>query len=261
MFLKQIKYGLVVLIACSFNLHADDIIVSRIPVSEHLPSNTVCLMFQDREGYIRLGTQNGFCRYDAYEMKSFRSEVSRPTFPSNFITGGFAEDTLSHTLWIGTEKCVLILGKRTCTDISPDTVLLGGAPVRQILYDADANEHLRFYVNERLLYSYNIAGGWFTDYTRDANIDKTRFIEAPENEANPILQRNPLQPEVRYEWLFEIKYCRTSAGDDEIAAKRSEGLEQLTQYLCSHRMKDRHGLKAALLVFTGKNKFEITEIE
>ncbi|MDR1601793.1 MAG: response regulator [Tannerella sp.] len=93
-------------------------------------------MFQDWEGYIWLGTQNGFCRYDGYEMKSFRSEVSSPTFPSNFITGGFAEDTLNHTLWIGTEKGVLILDKRTCTAISPDTVLLGGAPVRQILYDA-----------------------------------------------------------------------------------------------------------------------------
>ncbi|MDR2763669.1 MAG: PD-(D/E)XK nuclease domain-containing protein, partial [Tannerella sp.] len=79
--------------------------------------------------------------------------------------------------------------------------------------------------------------------------------------ADIFLQRNPLNPEVRYEWVFEIKYCKTSAGDGEIAAKRSEGLEQLTQYIHSHRMKDRPDLKAALIVFTGKNKFEITETQ
>jgi hypothetical protein len=33
------------------------------------------------------------------------------------------------------------------------------------------------------------------------------------------------------------------------------------QYLQSYRMKDRPGLKGILLVFTGKNKFEITEIQ
>jgi signal transduction histidine kinase/DNA-binding response OmpR family regulator/ligand-binding sensor domain-containing protein len=130
------SYGLAVLLACNFNLYAGDITVRRISVSEQLPSNTVYRMFQDSEGYVWLGTTNGFCRYDGYEMKSFRSEVSSPTFPSNFITGGFAEDTLNHTLWAGTENGVLILDK--CTHaISPlDTALLGGSPVRQVLYNA-----------------------------------------------------------------------------------------------------------------------------
>ncbi|MDR1525915.1 MAG: hybrid sensor histidine kinase/response regulator, partial [Tannerella sp.] len=138
MLLKRIKYSLVILIACTFSLYAGDIAVRRIPVAEQLPSNTVYRMFQDKEGYIWLGTQNGFCRYDGYEMKSFRSEVGNPIFPSNFITGGFAEDTLNHTLWIGTEKGVLILDKRTFTVTLLDTALLGEMPVRQILYDAGA---------------------------------------------------------------------------------------------------------------------------
>jgi hypothetical protein len=77
--------------------------------------------------------------------------------------------------------------------------------------------------------------------------------------ADIYLQRNPLFPQVRYEWLFEIKYCKTSTRDAEIASKRAEGLEQLRQYAEAHRMKDRPDMKAALLLFTGKNKFEITE--
>jgi hypothetical protein len=68
-----------------------------------------------------------------------------------------------------------------------------------------------------------------------------------------------LLPQVRYEWVLEIKYCKVSDTDTEIAAKRNKVLEQLKQYIHSHRMKDRPDLKAALLVFTGKNKFEIID--
>jgi hypothetical protein len=77
--------------------------------------------------------------------------------------------------------------------------------------------------------------------------------------ADIFLQRNPLYPEVRYEWIFEIKYCKASAKEKEIAAKRNEGWAQLKQYANSFRMKDRPNLKAALLLFTGKDKFEIKE--
>jgi hypothetical protein len=79
--------------------------------------------------------------------------------------------------------------------------------------------------------------------------------------ADIYLQRNPLLPQVRYEWVWEIKYCKVSDTSDEIVAKRDKGLEQLKQYVHSHRMAGRPDLKAALLVFTGKNKFEIIEIQ
>jgi hypothetical protein len=79
--------------------------------------------------------------------------------------------------------------------------------------------------------------------------------------ADIYLQRNPLLPQVRYEWVLEIKYCKVSDSDSEIAAKRDKGLEQLNQYIHSHRMKGRSDLKAALLIFTGKNKFDIIEIQ
>jgi hypothetical protein len=74
------------------------------------------------------------------------------------------------------------------------------------------------------------------------------------------LQKNPLLPEIEYEWLFEIKYCKTSDTNAEIAVKRNEGMKQLTEYSQAHRMKDRPNLKAVLLVFIGKNKFEIKDV-
>jgi hypothetical protein len=75
------------------------------------------------------------------------------------------------------------------------------------------------------------------------------------------LQRSPLLPQIKYEWIFELKYCKTGAKDSEITAKRSEGLEQIEQYLQSHRLGSRTDLKAAVIVFTGKNKFEITDVQ
>jgi hypothetical protein len=91
------------------------------------------------------------------------------------------------------------------------------------------------------------------------------FIPMSEYETVPgrtdiFLQKNPRIPEIKYEWLFEIKYCMTSATQAEITAKHDEGLTQLTQYFHAYRMKDRPNLKAALLLFIGKNKFKITEL-
>jgi hypothetical protein len=90
------------------------------------------------------------------------------------------------------------------------------------------------------------------------------YVPMSEYEAVPgrtdiYLQRNPLYPEIKYEWLFELKYCKSDAKEDEITAKRNEGLAQLEQYTHSHRLGNRPDLKAAVIVFIGKNKYEIIE--
>jgi hypothetical protein len=64
---------------------------------------------------------------------------------------------------------------------------------------------------------------------------------------------------VKYEWVLELKYCKTDAKEEEISKKWDEGMDQLEKYIKSHRLGNRPNLKAALIVFTGKNKFEITE--
>ncbi|MDR0336246.1 MAG: ATP-binding protein [Planctomycetaceae bacterium] len=71
------------------------------------------------------------------------------------------------------------------------------------------------------------------------------------------LQRNPKFPEIRYEWILELKYCKTNTKKAEIEQKRREGLEQLNKYIQSHQLKDRPNLKSALIIFIGKNKYEI----
>jgi hypothetical protein len=84
--------------------------------------------------------------------------------------------------------------------------------------------------------------------------------EAVPGRADIFLQKNPRLPEIKYEWLFEIKYCKASATDAEITAKRDKGFTQLTQYFQAYRMKDRPNLRAALLVYIGKDKVEVNEL-
>ncbi|MDR0371844.1 MAG: helix-turn-helix domain-containing protein [Prevotellaceae bacterium] len=124
-------------VSAFFNLYAGDITIRQIPVAKQLPSNTGYRMFQDREGFVWVGTTDGFCRYDGYEMKSFRSEITNPSFPSNYITGGFAEDTLNNCIWIGTDKGVLIMDKETERLTLPDRALLGNTRINQLLCAGD----------------------------------------------------------------------------------------------------------------------------
>jgi hypothetical protein len=75
--------------------------------------------------------------------------------------------------------------------------------------------------------------------------------------ADIFLQRNPNFPQIKYEWVLELKYCKTGASEAEITQKRLEGLKQLKQYVNSSRLKDRPNMRSALIVFVGKNNYEI----
>jgi hypothetical protein len=90
-----------------------------------------------------------------------------------------------------------------------------------------------------------------------AYISMSEYETVP-GRADIYLQRNPSFSLTRYEWLLELKYCKASVTEEEVAAKRSEGLTQLKQYAESYRMKNLPDLKAAVILFTGKNKFDIT---
>ncbi|WP_055431324.1 AAA family ATPase [Candidatus Symbiothrix dinenymphae] len=84
--------------------------------------------------------------------------------------------------------------------------------------------------------------------------------EAVPGRADIYLQRNPLVPQVKYEWLFELKYCKAGAKASEIAKQKQEGQAQIAKYRQSHRFADHPDLKAAVIVFIGKNKYELLEL-
>ncbi|GHV63843.1 hypothetical protein FACS1894199_00710 [Bacteroidia bacterium] len=85
--------------------------------------------------------------------------------------------------------------------------------------------------------------------------------EAVPGRADIYLQRSPLLPQVKYEWALELKYCKTDASETEIAKQKEKGEEQMKQYLGSQRLSGRTDLKAAVIVFIGKNKYKIVCIK
>jgi len=88
------------------------------------------------------------------------------------------------------------------------------------------------------------------------------YVPVSEKETNTgyidiYLMRSPLLPEVKYEWIFELKYFKASKKPTD--AERREAKNQLQNYSGSHIMKDRKDLKKAVMLFIGKNKYELFE--
>ncbi len=76
---------------------------SHLGISNGLSQNSVQCIFQDSEGYIWLGTQDGLNRYDAYSFRTFRhNKKDTLSISDNFITG-ITEDN-AHNLWIATRN-------------------------------------------------------------------------------------------------------------------------------------------------------------
>jgi hypothetical protein len=78
--------------------------------------------------------------------------------------------------------------------------------------------------------------------------------------ADIFLQRNPDLPQIRFEWIWEIKYLK-SGEESKVPQKMKEAKEQLNKYLQAFRLAGRPGLHGAAIVFIGKNKFEINLIK
>jgi hypothetical protein len=78
------------------------------------------------------------------------------------------------------------------------------------------------------------------------------------------LQRSPLLPDIKYEWVWEIKYLKK---DDAVGSRhattlqttRDEAREQLEKYRNSREFVGRSDVRFASIIFIGKDKFEIEE--
>jgi hypothetical protein len=82
-------------------------------------------------------------------------------------------------------------------------------------------------------------------------------IETNTGYVDIFLMRSPLLPQVKYEWVFELKYFKASEKPTD--TDRQNAKEQLKNYSASYFMKDRKDLKRAVILFVGKNKYEMFE--
>jgi hypothetical protein len=73
------------------------------------------------------------------------------------------------------------------------------------------------------------------------------------------LKRSPLLPDIPCEWLWEIKYVKES-DMKTLPLVRKEAGEQLNRYLIDREMNRKNDLKSAVILFIGKDEYEIIEI-
>lgn len=108
--------------------HSQNIILREIPSLDKLPVNAIHRIFQDSDGYMWYGTFNGLCRYDGYNIRVFRSDLSHPGLLSNNYITYIAEDH-EKKIWFGTRDGAYTLDKTTCR-ITP--VEMGGISNRDV---------------------------------------------------------------------------------------------------------------------------------
>ncbi|MFW5972316.1 MAG: AAA family ATPase [Bacillota bacterium] len=98
-------------------------------------------------------------------------------------------------------------------------------------------------------------------YIVDSRVYKPYSEQEVENGYMDIfLERDPRIPDVEYEWIVELKYLKKSE-ENKLEEVKEKGLEQLERYAGSSKFDGKYKLKKALLVFIGKDKYEVVEVQ
>lgn len=107
------------LLAAVLSLHAanDVSVINRLKFKQlstlnGLPTDEVQKVFQDRDGFVWLGTRYGLCLYDGYQVSVFKSNLYFPDLLTNNNIYCLADDA-DHNLWIGTQAGLNVYNKRS----------------------------------------------------------------------------------------------------------------------------------------------------
>ncbi len=84
---------------------------TRFSVENGLSQNTVQCVYQDRQGFVWIGTQSGLNRYDGYSFTTFRHDPRDSTSISDNMVWSIHEDQQGR-LWIGTGKGLNFMDRR-----------------------------------------------------------------------------------------------------------------------------------------------------
>jgi len=82
--------------------------------------------------------------------------------------------------------------------------------------------------------------------------------ETTEGYTDIYLQKHPAIPDIKLEYVFEIKYAKTGATEGEIKSKFDEAETQIEKYRKDPRFANRSDVKFAAIVFKGKGEYELS---
>jgi hypothetical protein len=66
---------------------------------------------------------------------------------------------------------------------------------------------------------------------------------------------------IPHEWIWELKYVKTSDNEQAVADKFAEAFVQLEKYRSSHRLAERKDMRYLAVVFIGKDRYEMREYQ
>lgn len=72
------------------------------------------------------------------------------------------------------------------------------------------------------------------------------------------MERDPRFPDIRYEWLIELKVVK-KADAGELEAVKEQGLRQLRRYARNRDLAGKPGIRQALVIFIGKDEALVVE--
>lgn len=129
---------LLVSIVCSIVCSAQFDHIEIEPLSRNVQTavDEVTLVFQDSEGYIWYGTNDGLCRDDGYDIHIFRKDMSDPNSVDIYAVFSIAEDKADH-LWVGTANGLLRIDKTTFQIRRMDIDGLNGTVINHMIASAD----------------------------------------------------------------------------------------------------------------------------
>lgn len=103
---------LFVLIGCCVQAQYSNLKFENFDTSKGLSSSTCLDIFQDREGFVWLGTIDGLNKYNGYEFQIYRTILNNPHSISNNRINAITEDSKGN-LWVGTDNGLNVFDKNT----------------------------------------------------------------------------------------------------------------------------------------------------
>jgi hypothetical protein len=74
------------------------------------------------------------------------------------------------------------------------------------------------------------------------------------------LQKHPAVPDIKYEYVFELKYLKTGASKNEKDEAFNQAFTQIERYRKDARFANRNDMKFVAIVFEGKGDYEAKEL-
>ncbi|MDE5416776.1 ATP-binding protein [Labilibaculum sp. DW002] len=116
------KLSLIILVFLHVSIvNAQEYIFDKITTQNGLSQNDVNCIFQDHNGFLWIGTNDGLNRYDGYSFRTFR--IDKKNKPGEGLSSNLiykVKEDKSGKLWIGTSNegvCVFDVGKELFTQI------------------------------------------------------------------------------------------------------------------------------------------------